>query len=195
MESSLHSSAQARRDGFSAIAVAHRGETAPEIENVADAVTWVERRPTREDHPRVLRAGVTQAVMAGGIRKARLFVNFRPDLRGARFLARVRKRDDDVLLRGIADELEQDGITIVESTACVPEILPGEGVLTRRAPTAAQWEDIRFGFFLAKEMGRLGVGQTVIIKDRVVVAVEAVEETDAAIERASRILRSRAASS
>jgi hypothetical protein len=182
--------AQARRDGFTVIAVAHRGETPPEIENVADEVTWVYVGQLGKIIRVFLRAGVTEAVMAGGIRKAKLFVNFRPDLRGARFLARVRKRDDDALLRGIAEELEQDGIKIMESTVCVPEILPGEGVLTKRPPTAAEWEDIRFGFSVAKEMGRLGVGQTVIVKDRVIVAVEAVEGTDAAIERAGKLAKS-----
>jgi len=182
--------AQARRDGYTVIAVAHRGETPEAIETIADQVTWVYVGQLGKIIRVFLRAGVTEAVMAGGIRKARLFINFRPDLRGARFLARVRKRDDDALLRGIADELAEDGISIVDSTVCVPEIVAGEGVLTGREPSPAQWEDIRLGFSLAKETGRLGIGQTVIVKDRVVVAVEAVEGTDAAIQRAGSLTKS-----
>jgi DUF1009 family protein len=136
------------------------------------------------------RAGVSQAVMAGGIRKVKLFGNFRPDLRGARFLAKVKRRDDDALLRGIADELASDGIEVIDSTFCLADVMPQAGVLTRRQPDAAEWEDIHIGFSAAKEIGRLGIGQTVIVKDRMIMAVEAVEGTDAAIERGGALAKS-----
>jgi DUF1009 family protein len=98
-------------------------------------------------------------------------------------LAKVRSRDDDRLLRGIAEELEGEGIRILESSLFLSRIIPREGVLTRRAPTTEQWMDVRFGFGVAKEVGRLGVGQTVVVKNQIVLAVEAVEGTDAAIRR------------
>jgi len=129
-------------------------------------------------------------VMAGGIRKIRLFGNFRPDLRGARFLAKVKSREDDALLRGIADELASEGIKILESTICLSHIVASAGVLSKHAPSAAQWDDIKMGFRIAKEIGRLGIGQTVVIKNRVVVAVEAVEGTDAAIQRGGELAKS-----
>ena len=181
---------EARREGFKLIAVAHRGETLGDIEKAVDDVSWIYVGQLGKLIRIFQRAGVTEAVMAGGIRKAKLFGNFRPDLRGARFLARVKSREDDALLRGIADELERDGIKIVESTLCLSHILPAQGVLTQRAPTASQWEDIHLGFRLAKEVGRLGIGQTVVVKNQVVVAVEAVEGTDAVIQRAGTLAKS-----
>jgi len=178
---------QARRAGVSVVAVAHRGETPKAIEGVADSVTWVYVGELGKIIRTFEEAGVQEAVMAGGIHKVKLFSNFRPDLRGAAFLARVRSREDDQLLRGVADELEGQGIRILESTLFLSEIVSGEGVLGRRAPSAAQREDIRIGFATAKEVGRLGIGQTVVVKDRVVLAVEAVEGTDAAIRRGASL--------
>lgn len=175
--------AQAQREGVELVTVAHRGETLEDIERVTGGVTWVYVGELGKIIRTFQRAGVTEAVMVGGIKKIKLFSNFRPDLRGAAFLAKVRSREDDQLLRGVAGELEKDGIRILESTLFLSEIIPSEGVLTRRPPTAEEWEDIRLGFEIAKEIGRLGVGQCVVVKRRVVLAVEAVEGTDAAIRR------------
>jgi len=181
---------EARREGFKLVAVAHRGETLEEIETMVDEVTWIYVGQLGKIIRTFKRAGVTEAVMAGGIRKVKLLANFRPDFRGARFLARFKSGDDDALLRGVAEELETEGIKVLESTLCLPQMIPAEGVLTRCAPTTAQWEDIRLGFQVAKEIGRLGIGQTVILKNRVVVAVEAVEGTDAAIQRGGTLAKS-----
>lgn len=178
---------QAKREGVSLIAVAHRGETSEEIEKVADQVTWVYVGELGKIIRVFQQADVKEAVMAGGIRKPKLFSNFRPDLRGAAFLARIRSREDDKLLRGVAEELEGEGIRVLESTIFLSGLIPSEGALTRRAPTHDQWEDVRFGFQLAKEVGRLGIGQGVVVKGRVVLAVEAVEGTDAAIRRGGKL--------
>jgi len=174
---------QAKREGVTLIAVAHRGETAEEIEQLADEVTWVYVGELGKIIRTFQKALVREAVMVGGIRKVKLFSNFRPDLRGAAFLARVRSREDDRILRGVAEELEGEGIKILESTLFLSHIIAREGVLTRSSLAAAQWEDVRYGFRLAKEIGSLGIGQSVVVKDRVVLAVEAVEGTDAAIRR------------
>ncbi len=178
---------QARREGVELVTVAHRGETLEEIERVGGDVTWVYVGELGKIIRTFHGAGVTEAVMVGGIKKVKLFSNFRPDLRGAAFLARVRSREDDQLLRGVAGELEKDGIRVLESTLFLSEIIPAEGALTRRAPTAEQWEDIRLGFETAKEIGRLGIGQCVVVKRRVVLAVEAAEGTDAAIRRGAEL--------
>jgi DUF1009 family protein len=180
---------QAQREGVSLVTVAHRGETLADIEKVAGGVTWVYVGELGKIIRTFRKAGVEEAVMAGGIKKVRLLSNFRPDLRGAAFLARVRSREDDRLLRGVADELEKDGIKVVESTLFLSRIIPAEGVLSRRAPSPAQWEDIRLGFDTAKEAGRLGVGQCVVVKHRVVLAIEAAEGTDAAIRRGGELGR------
>ncbi|HEY2989783.1 MAG TPA: UDP-2,3-diacylglucosamine diphosphatase LpxI [Candidatus Binatia bacterium] len=179
--------AQAKREGVSLVTVAHKGETLEEIEKVTDGVTWVYVGELGKIIRTFHEAGVNEAVMAGGIKKVKLFSNFRPDLRGAAFLARVRSREDDKLLRGVAEELEKDGIRVVESTIFLSEIIPAEGVLTRRSPSTEQWQDIRLGFKIAKEVGRLGIGQCVVVKHGVVLAVEAAEGTDAAIRRGGEL--------
>jgi DUF1009 family protein len=182
--------AEARRGGYTVVAVAHRGETPPQIEGLVDDLTWIQVGQLGKIIRAFKDAGVTQAAMAGGIRKVKLFSNFRPDLRGIRFLAGTKSREDDALLRGVADELAKEGITVLESTLCLPDLVPKEGVLTAQAPSTPQWEDIHHGFRLAKEIGRLGIGQTVVVKGGVVVAVEAVEGTDAAIARGGALARS-----
>jgi DUF1009 family protein len=181
---------EAQREGYDIVAVAHRGETLNDLERIVGNVTWIYVGQLGKIIRTFKRAGVTQAVMAGGIRKVKLFGNFRPDLRGASFLARIKSREDDALLRGIAAELESEGIKVLESTLCLGQIMPHEGVLTKRQPSAAQMEDVRVGYAIAKEIGRLGIGQTVVVKNRVVVAVEAVEGTDGAIARGGSLVKS-----
>lgn len=181
--------AEAKRAGYTVIAVAHHGETEERLGEIADEVTWVYVGQLGKIIAVFKRAQVAEAVMAGGIRKVRLLSHFRPDLRGVRFLARMKSREDDVLLRGIAEELAADGIRILESTLCLPQIICPEGVLTKHQPDEEQWEDVRFGFRTAKEIGRLGIGQTVVVKQRVVVAVEAVEGTDATIQRGGSLAK------
>jgi DUF1009 family protein len=181
---------EAKRQGYSVVAVAHRQETDASLEHRVDEFTWIYVGQLGKIIRTFQKAGVVEAVMAGGIRKVRLLGNFRPDLRGARFLAKIKSREDDALLRGIADELASDGIRIIDSTFCLSSIIPQEGVLTHKTPNAGQWDDINLGIRVAKEIGRLGIGQTVVIKNRVVVAVEAVEGTDAAILRGGQLARS-----
>lgn len=181
--------AEAKRAGYSVIAVAHHGETEERLADIADEITWVYVGQLGKIIRVFRRAQVTEAVMAGGIRKVRLLSNFRPDLRGVRFLAKFKSREDDVLLRGIADELASDGIHVRESTLCLPQIICPQGVLSKRPPDEQEWEDVNFGFRVAKEIGRLGVGQTVVVKNQVVVAVEAVEGTDAAIQRGGALAK------
>jgi DUF1009 family protein len=182
--------AEAKREGYSVVAVAHRGESDEKIGEIVDDLTWIYVGQLGKIIAAFHRAGVTEAVMAGGIRKVKLFGNFRPDLRGARFLAKIHSREDDALLRGIADELAAEGIRILQSTLCLSHIIAAEGVLTKRAPLKKEWADVKLGFRAAKEIGRLGIGQTVVMKNRVVVAVEAVEGTDAAIQRGGTLAQS-----
>ncbi len=178
---------EAKKEDVSLVAVAHRGETSQALEELADSVTWIRVGELGKIIRTFHQAGVDEAVMVGGIGKAKLFSNFWPDLRGAAFLARMRSREDDKLLRGVAKELEGEGIRVLESTLFLSRIIPSEGVLTRRSPTSEQWEDVGLGVEVAKAVGRLGVGQTVVVKDRVVLAVEAIEGTDAAILRGGKL--------
>lgn len=182
--------AQNARDvGIRVIAVAHRGETAEEIEQFADHVTWIRVGQLGKIIRTFRKAEVRNAVMAGGIRKVKLFSNFRPDPRGMALLARIRSRDDDQLLRGVAAELENEGIRVLESTLFLERIIPAEtGVLTRTRPTPEQWQDVRLGIPMIKTLGRMGIGQTLVLKGGVILAVEAIEGTDAAIRRGGEIV-------
>jgi len=179
----------ARREGLRVVAVAHRGETESEIERAVDALTWVRVGELGKIIRVFVAAGVRRAVMAGGIRKARLFSGFRPDLRGAAFLARVRSFHDDALLRGIALELERDGIQIVSSTILLPSLVTREGVLGSVRPGRAEWKDIAVGFRVAKDVGRWDVGQSVVVKNGIVLAIEGIEGTDACILRGGELAR------
>lgn len=179
----------ARAAGVSVAAVAHLGETDEALDALVDECTWVRVGELGRVIKALKQAGCTEAVLAGGIKKARLFRGFRPDLRGAAFLARVRSLHDDRLLRGIAEELESEGIRVIPSTDYMPTLVPSAGSLTRRSPRARERADVAFGLRVAKAVGRFEIGQTVVVKDGLVLAVEAVEGTDEAIRRGGRLAR------
>ena len=178
----------ARRRGVVVVAVAHRGETAPELVHHVHAITWVQPGQLQALIDALHAYGVSRAVMVGGIAKPRLFREIMPDARALAAIARVGKLRDDVLLRGLADELEQDGIRIVPSTTYLDEIVPAAGVLGGREPTADEWADIRYGFQVVKVIGRFDIGQSVVVRGGTVMAVEGIEGTDATIRRAGTLV-------
>jgi len=176
----------ARAAGVEVIAVAHEGETPPELGADVERVTWIKVGELGRMIEALQAAGVEQAVMAGGIRKLALLDHFAPDERALGFLARLGTWGDDTLLRGVADELEREGIRVVESTLFLSSLLTPVGALTTRVPDAAQWKDIRHGVAVAKAVGQWDIGQSVVVKSGMVLAVEAIEGTDATISRAGR---------
>ena len=177
----------ARHQGVSLIVVAHRGETPPEIADLVSDITWIYVGELGKIISTFQNAGVTQAVMAGGIHKSGALINIQPDERGLTFISRLPSLKDDVILRGVARELESEGITIVESTRFLTALLPQPGVLTEAAPTEQQWDDIRLGFAAAREIGRWDIGQSVVVKRGAVIAVEGIEGTNAAIQRGGEL--------
>lgn len=176
----------ARAEGVEVVAVAHEGETLPELNDAVAAITWVRIGELERIIRTFQQSGIERAVMAGGIRKAALLEHFAPDERGLRFLARLGSLGDDSLLRGVAAELESEGIRIVASTLFLSTLLSPAGPLTPRTPDDAQWSDIRHGFAVAKAIGRWDIGQSVVIHSGMVLAVEAIEGTDATIQRGGR---------
>ena len=173
----------ARKLGYHVSAVAHEGETEPELAGHVDRIHWIKIGQLNKLIKAFKEDGVHQAVMLGGIKKTHMFTTVRPDFRTLALATRVALWKDDDILREIAKELEREGIAICESTFGLEGILVEEGTLTARAPSEKEWEDIRYGWDVAHDIGRLDIGQCVVIKDRVVVAVEAVEGTDGAIKR------------
>jgi DUF1009 family protein len=177
----------ARRRGVEVIAVAHRGETDPDLERVVVSVTWIYPGELSTMIEALAGAGVRRAVMVGGIAKPRLFNELRLDARALALIARVGQLRDDLVLRAVAAEFEAEGIAIVESTLYLQELVPTAGVLGARAPTAEEWQDIRFGFRAAKVIGQFDIGQSVVVRGGAVVAVEGIEGTDATIRRAGQL--------
>jgi DUF1009 family protein len=125
--------------------------------------------------------------MLGGIKKTHVFTTVRPDFRALALAARLIRYKDDQILREIAAELEREGIVIKESTFGLQGVLVDEGTLTKREPTKKEWDDIHYGWEVAHHIGSLDIGQCVVVKDSVVVAVEAVEGTDGAIRRGGEL--------
>lgn len=179
----------AKRLGYAVSAVAHIGETAPELEQHVERIHWIKIGQFNKLISALKEDGIRQAVMLGGVSKTHVFTTVRPDFRALALASRLRAWKDDAILREVAAELEREGIQIRESTFGLTGILVEEGALTKRSPTKKEWEDIDFGWDMAHEIGRLDIGQCVVIKDRVVVAVEAVEGTDETIRRAGALGR------
>ncbi|MBQ27477.1 MAG: hypothetical protein CMH81_04970 [Nitrospiraceae bacterium] len=179
----------ARRLGYSVSAVAHTEETDPNLEEVVDHIHWVKLGQLGRLIKALKDDGITKAVMIGGVKKTHFFSKIRPDMRGLALLRRVGGREDDLLLRAIAEELATEGIEIIEQTFGLTEVLADEGVLTARKPKAAEKADIDYGWDIVKEIGRMDIGQCVVVKDNVIVAVETVEGTDITIERGGRFAK------
>jgi DUF1009 family protein len=182
----------ARREGIELAVAAIREETDPAIENIASTVEWISVGHLGKLIKFFKREGVTRAIMAGQVKHVQIFkLNALPDLRMARMLARLKRRNTDALIGAIADELESEGITLIDSTTFLQPLLAREGVLTSRAPNRREIADIEYGLHVATELARLDLGQTIVVKSEAVVAIEAMEGTDATIRRASELVRGR----
>ncbi len=182
----------ARSRGLSVYAVAHIGETVEELARQVDAIQWLHVGQIKKLIRFFKRNGVRVAAMIGGIRKTRMFTDVRPDTKAIALFAAMRHTHDDGILRAFAEVLEKSGIRVLPSTELVPELLAQEGCWTRRRPSRAERADIELGWKLAKEVGRLGIGQCVVMGGGSVLAVEAIDGTDATIARGAGLGRGNA---
>ncbi|MBU0481597.1 MAG: UDP-2,3-diacylglucosamine diphosphatase LpxI [Proteobacteria bacterium] len=173
----------AREQGRQVMIAAHKGESSPELEDAADKVCWVKLGQLGKIIKFFRGEGVDEAVLLGTITKTRIFKDILPDLKGLALWNRLKVRQDDSILRAVAEALEEEGIKILESTLYLQKLFFPKGVLTNLSPSPEQTEDIIFGWQMARAVGKLDIGQCVVVRDKTVLAVEAIEGTDAAIRR------------
>jgi DUF1009 family protein len=181
----------ARAQGFDVVVVAIREEASAEIEDRgAASVHWLSLGELSKLIETFKREGVQRAVMAGQVKHRQIFSAIKPDWRLAKLLFSLSTRNTDSLLGAVARVLGEEGITLENSTALLEPLLVKSGTLTRRAPTGQERKNVEYGRAVARQLAQHDIGQTVVIAETACVAVEAMEGTDATIERAGRIMGS-----
>lgn len=173
----------AKKKGRQVVAVAHEGESLPGLAEAVDKIYWIKLGQLGKMIRHLKDEGVSETALLGTITKTKIFKDVWPDLKALAMWSRIDTRQDDAILRAVAEELEKDGIRVVPSTLYLSELLFPKGVMTRKKPSAAQIDDIKFGWHAAREIGKLDIGQCVVVRGRSVLAVEAIEGTDATIKR------------
>lgn len=180
----------ARARGLDVVVAAIREETLPDIElHGAVSVHWLSLGELSKLIEILKRAGVRRAVMAGQVKHKQIFSSIRPDWRLAKLLLSLTTRNTDSLIGAIAKVLDEEGIALMNSTELLEPLLARAGVLTRRGPTEQELSDAAYGRSVGRHLARYDIGQTVVIAGAACVAVEAMEGTDATIERAAQIMR------
>jgi hypothetical protein len=181
----------ARKQGTRVVAVAHHGETDAALSDKVDEIVWIKLGQLGQLIKTFKKFGVSKALMAGSIAKKKMF-SMRPDLKGLAIMSKLAIFHDDDILRSVTAEFAKEGVEIISSTLFLPELLASEGCMTKRQPTKNEWIDIRFGWKIAKELGRLDIGQSVVVRKKTVLALEAIDGTDATILRGGALAREKA---
>jgi DUF1009 family protein len=177
----------ARKAGRRVVAVAIKEETAPELAASVDEIHWVGLGQLGRCIDVLKSAGVREAVMAGQVKHRQIFSGIVPDLKLMAVLARLAMKNTDSLIGGVADVLAGEGITLLSSVQLLHDHLAREGAMTRRRPGKDEQRDIDYGLQVGRTLAGMDLGQTVVIKDRAAVALEAMEGTDEVIRRAGRL--------
>lgn len=173
----------AKEQGLRVVAVAIKEATSPELDQKVHRIYWMHIGELGKLIKAFQKEGITQAVMVGKVQKRYLFSQVKPDLRATLLYMRLKEKNDDAILRGIGDELRKEGIELVSTTNLISDLLAPKGVLTSRSPSRWEQKDIEFGRRMARAIAGLDIGQTVVVKNRAVLAVEAIEGTNLAIRR------------
>jgi hypothetical protein len=179
----------ARARGVRVVAVAHVGESDPDLERDVDALTWVHVGELGRLRDALRAGGVQDVALCGGIRKTRLFEDARPDEAALALLVRLDAFGDDAVLRALAGWLEAEGLRVIGSTGYLGDALLAAGDMGTRPPTREERADVAHGLHVARALGGLDVGQCVVVKGGVVLAVEAIEGTDACLRRGGALGR------
>jgi UDP-2,3-diacylglucosamine hydrolase len=179
----------ARQSGAQMAVAAIREETDPAIESLADSVQWVGIGQLGRMIRFFKEEGVEKAIMAGQVKHVQIFSRAVPDARMLKVLLKLPRRNTDSLIGAIALELESEGIELVDSTYFLQDHLPKPGVLTRRQPDKHEQEDMQYGLGVAREIAHLDLGQTIVVRAKACVAIEAMEGTDETIRRAGSLVK------
>ena len=175
---------EARAKGYTVIAIGLEPLADKALSSYVDEIKWINVGKFGEVIETLKKSDIKEAVMAGKVPKSLLYKSrISPDLRAVKLLLTLKDKSDDSILLAIAKELKKDGITLLNTTDFSEGLLTPGGVLTKTIPSGDEWKDIAFGWKIAKEIGRLDIGQTVVVKDQAVMAIEAIEGTDEAIKR------------
>lgn len=181
----------AKRAGASVAVAAIREETDPSIEQLADCLTWVGIGQLGKMLRFFKEEGVDKAIMAGQVKHVQIFSRAIPDVRMLKMLLRLPRRNTDALIGAVANELASEGIELIDSTFFLKDQLPQTGTLTKRAPDEREQSDVEYGLEIARGIAGMDLGQTIVVRDRACVAIEAMEGTDAVIHRAGELVRGR----
>lgn len=181
----------ARRAGASVAVAAIREETDPAIESLADRFTWVGIGQLGKMLRFFKAEGVDKAIMAGQVKHVQIFSRAIPDVRMLKMLLRLPRRNTDALIGAVANELASEGIELIDSTFFLKDQLPQPGTLTKRAHDERERSDVEYGLEIARGIAGMDLGQTIVVRDRACVAIEAMEGTDAVIRRAGDLVRGR----
>ncbi len=177
----------AKKAGESLAVVAIKEETEKRIEELADNFAWVGIGQLGKMISFFKNSGVSKVMMAGQVKHVQLFSGVVPDVRMLKMLWNLPRRNTDSLIGGIASELEKDGIELIDSTYFLSDHLAPKGVLTKRSPNDIEMENVEYGLHIAGEIARLDLGQTIVVRAKACVAIEAMEGTDATILRAGTL--------
>ena len=177
----------ARSQGIDMVVAAIKEETFPEIEQHATTVHWMSLGQLGKLIKTFKSEGVNRAIMAGQVKHKQIFSSIVPDLKMIQLLASLATKNTDSLIGGVAKLLENEGIQLMDSTSFLRPLLPEPGVLTRRKPSESEKADLDYGYRIARELGRLDLGQSVVVSDGACIALEAMEGTDAVMERAASL--------
>lgn len=177
-------------EGYEVVCIAVIPGVDPRLSELADVYYDINVFKLNKIIKTLVKERVTEATMLGKVTKEWLFKKFNvPDLRALKLLNRLRNRKDDTIMLALVDELAKDGISVLDQTKYLKPLMPGPQVFTDKKPTKEQMEDVAFGFRAAKAIGGLDLGQTVVVKNQAVMAVEAIEGTDACIRRGGALAR------
>lgn len=180
----------ARARNYYIVAVAVKGDTSPKLKALVDKLYWIGLAEFRSAFEIFKKEGISRIIMAGQISPRRLFSREIAESKDLKeLLSSIKDKRADTIFAAIADKLSENGLQLLDSTTFIEEHLPEKGVLTKYQPEALLWEDIKFGMSLAKQVAGMDIGQTVAVKEKAIVAVEALEGTDNLIRRAGRFSR------